>query len=408
MDTPSVCLFFRLHQPPAMRPDYDFFRMGRDLSHEDRREAGRMIRRLSSQRYLPANRLMLSLIRRHKGRFRAAFSLSGSFLEQAARHAPELLDSFRRLVSTGCVELMGETFSHSLACVFSPGEFRLQVEAHRKKLQELFGVSPTTFCNTGLIHSNGLCAELLSLGFTAALAEGAPGVLGRRSPCALYRPPGKGGLKLILRHAGLSEEMARFGGAEKADSKACAGVFVQKLRKAASGKKAALVGLFMDYRRMESAAGKGRNPGRSPPAFVREFAEDLLSRPGLRFETPAEAAGGRRAFAALDAPYSISCEAPGHDLGAWLGNSLQDAAAHLAYSLEVPVLASGDRKIAEAWRRLLDAELLLFMRGGAKGGAQHPGNPFPSPYDAFVCCCNMLNDLKLRLAGDGKAEAAGK
>ena len=73
------------------------------------------MKKVAAKCYLPANRLMLELIHRHRGRFKIAYSISGVAIEQMKRFAPEVLDSFRELAATGCVEFVGEAYYHSLA-----------------------------------------------------------------------------------------------------------------------------------------------------------------------------------------------------------------------------------------------------------------------------------------------------
>jgi len=58
---------------------------------------------------------MYDLIKEYGTRFRICYSISGTALDQFEMYAPEVLESFQRLVSTGCVEILGETYSHSLS-----------------------------------------------------------------------------------------------------------------------------------------------------------------------------------------------------------------------------------------------------------------------------------------------------
>jgi alpha-amylase len=77
---------------------------------------------------------MLDLIRRHEGRFKIAYSITGVILEQFQEYTPEVLASFQELAETGCVEFLAETYYHSLSFLFSPKEFAAQmtpIKAHR-------------------------------------------------------------------------------------------------------------------------------------------------------------------------------------------------------------------------------------------------------------------------------------
>jgi alpha-amylase len=39
-------------------------------------------------------------------------------LEQLEQYAPEVIDSFKELAATGCVEFLAEPYAHSLSSVF--------------------------------------------------------------------------------------------------------------------------------------------------------------------------------------------------------------------------------------------------------------------------------------------------
>ena len=56
-------------------------------------------------------------------------------MDQLEADAPEVLESFQALVATGGVELLGETFHHSLAALADQEEFRAQVELHRRAIR---------------------------------------------------------------------------------------------------------------------------------------------------------------------------------------------------------------------------------------------------------------------------------
>ena len=86
--------------------------------------------RVADNCYLPANRMFKRLIEKHAGRFRMALSISGTAIEQMERHRPDVLESFQELVAGGGVELLAETYYHSLAFIHSNREFDRQVDLH--------------------------------------------------------------------------------------------------------------------------------------------------------------------------------------------------------------------------------------------------------------------------------------
>src|SRR5207344_2359264 len=125
----SVCFYFQIHQPFRLRR-YSVF--DTDRHYFDEQKNAEIMRKVAQKCYLPASRMMLETIRKHEGRFRIAFSMSGVVIEQFEQYAPEVLDVFKELAATGCVEFLSETYNHSLAFLYSREEFRSQVDLHRQ------------------------------------------------------------------------------------------------------------------------------------------------------------------------------------------------------------------------------------------------------------------------------------
>src|SRR3989344_4788142 len=190
---PSVCLYFQVHQPLRIKK-YRVFDIGIDSDYfGDKSDSNlnnkKILEKVANKCYLPANTLLLELLKEHP-QFKVSFSISGVFLQQAEKFLPVILESFKKLVDTGRVEILSETSHHSLSFIYSPAEFRRQVQLHRKKIKELFGVEPKVFRNTELIFNNNLAYEVEGLGYSGILAEGADHILGWRSPNFLYQPKG--------------------------------------------------------------------------------------------------------------------------------------------------------------------------------------------------------------------------
>ena len=160
----SICLYFQVHQPTRLR-QYRFFDIGKDSHYYDDFANRSILRRIATKCYLPMNQLLLDLIRKNGGKFKVAFSISGSAMEQFERYAPDVVDSFRALAATGSVEFLSETYYHSLASLNSPSEFEHQVLKHKAAVEKLFGVTPKTFRNTELIYSNDIGKAVSKLGF---------------------------------------------------------------------------------------------------------------------------------------------------------------------------------------------------------------------------------------------------
>lgn len=387
----SVCLYFQVHQPFRIRGDYSYFSIGTSESYEDDAKNREILRRVADRCYLPANRLMLELIERNQGRFRIAYSISGVALEQFQAWAPEVITSFQELVATGCVEMIGETYYHSLASLFSPREFRSQVKAHSKTIADLFGVQPKTFRNTELIYEDALAPLIEGLGFRTVLAEGADRILGWRSPNYAYTAVGAPRLKILLKNYRLSDDIAfRFSDRQWSEWPLDADKYVHWLDAAASHDQT--VNLFMDY----ETFGEHQWVESGIFEFLRHLPEAVLTRTDYQFATPAEVSRSLTPVAELSFPSPTSWADTERDVSAWLGNPIQDAAARHVFGLEQKVLATKDAALIHAWRKLQTSDHYYYMctKWFADGDVHKYFNPYDSPYDGFICHANALNQLR--------------
>ncbi|MGC4030528.1 MAG: polysaccharide deacetylase family protein [Tepidisphaeraceae bacterium] len=185
---PAVCFYFQLHQPYRLRR-YSVFDTDRHY-FDDFKNAG-LLRTIADRCYLPANKILLELINEFRGEFCVSFCISGILLEQFKAHTPEVIDSFKKLAATGQVEFLNETYYHSLAFLYSREEFRQQVVMHRDLVRDLFGQTSRVLRNTELIYSNELSLLAADMGYSGVLCEGVDGILGPRTPNAVYAAPGR-------------------------------------------------------------------------------------------------------------------------------------------------------------------------------------------------------------------------
>ena len=177
----TICFYFQIHQPFRLKR-YRFFDIGNDHYYYDDFTNDDIITRIAQRSYLPANATLLEMIKNTNGKFKVAFSISGVALEQLEIYVPEFIDSMKELVKTGCVEILSETYAHSLASLSDPEEFKIQVKQHDEKIEQLFGVKPKVFRNTELIFSDDIASMIASMGFKGAITEGAKHILGWTLP----------------------------------------------------------------------------------------------------------------------------------------------------------------------------------------------------------------------------------
>ena len=181
----TICLYFQVHQPLRLRK-YRFFNMGKDHNYLDDLTNQSIMQKVARLCYLPMNSLLLNLIKEHKGAFKVSFSITGTAIDQFREYAPEVLESFKELAKTGCVEFLAETYSHSLASLADKDEFVREVKAHTALIKKEFGQKPTAFRNTELIYSDQIGQMVAEMGFKTMLAEGARHVMGWKSPDYVY------------------------------------------------------------------------------------------------------------------------------------------------------------------------------------------------------------------------------
>src|ERR1035437_2048452 len=119
----TICFYFQIHQPFRLKR-YRFFDIGNDHYYYDDFSNESILQRVVENSFMPANKLLLEMIEANKGKFKVSCSISGVALDQLEMHAPEVIDSFRQLAKTDCVEFLAETYAHSLCSLKDPDEFK--------------------------------------------------------------------------------------------------------------------------------------------------------------------------------------------------------------------------------------------------------------------------------------------
>ncbi len=386
----SVCFYFQIHQPQRLRR---FSIFEQDAEYFDAEANSAILRKIAAKCYLPANTVISELIEKHDGRFRVAFSLTGVFVEQCERYAPEVIDSFQQLAETGAVEFLAETYYHSLSFLYSRDEFVHQVQRHVELMQRLFGQTPIVFRNTELIYNNAIAKAAADLGYQTVLCEGADHLLGYRSPAYLYTAPGTD-VKLLLKNYRLSDDIAfRFSSKSWADYPLTAEKFARWIGDVDG--QGYVVNLFMDY----ETFGEHQWADTGIFDFLRQLPAAVLERRGNDFKTPSELSTYYPSSGEFDVPHMISWADTERDLSAWLGNAMQSNALHELYRLEPAIKESGDEQLLEDWRLLQTSDHFYYMSTKNLGdGTVHKYfNPYDSPYDSFINFMNVLDNLRGRL-----------
>lgn len=387
----SICLYFQVHQPNRLR-QYRFFDIGKNSHYYDDFTNRTILRRIAQKCYLPMNELILQQIEEQKGAFKVAFSITGTALEQFDRYCPEVLDSFKKLAATGCVEFLSETYYHSLSSLASESEFKHQVAKHKEAIEKYFGVTPTTFRNTELIYSDSIANMVGDLGFKTILTEGAKHVLGWQSPNYLYKATTKKNQKLLLRNSGLSDDIAfRFSNKGWENWPLTTDKFVSWL-KSGDGE---IVNLFMDY----ETFGEHQAASTGIFDFMKYLPTAVLADGEFEFVTPARAARKHKPVAPLCIPDAISWADEERDTSAWLGNELQNEAFNKLYSLSEKLAILNDAELWSDFGHLQESDHFYYMctKYFSDGAVHKYFNPYDTPFEAFINYMNVLSDFMLRV-----------
>ena len=392
----SICFYFQVHQPRRLR-EYSVFDIRKNQDYFDDEKNQEIMNKVAKKCYLPMNKLLLELIQQHNGSFKVSFSISGSCLEQFEQFAPEVLESFKELARTGCVEFLAETYYHSLAFLYNQQEFKEQVRLHSKKVKELFGQEPTVFRNTELIYNNELPLVVERMGYKAVLTEGADHILGWRSPNFVYHPSNTKKVKLLLKNYKLSDDIAfRFGNKGWEEHP----LSVEKFERwvSANNGNGQLINLFMDY----ETFGEHQWEDTGIFEFMKQLPEAILKHPDNDFVTTSEAADRYDAIADIDVPQTISWADAERDTTAWLGNKMQNVAIEQLYKLAPPIHAQGDQQAMAQWRHLTTSDHFYYMctKWFSDGDVHKYFSPYESPYDAYIAFMNVMNDLSYRTTQD--------
>ncbi len=377
----NISLTFHAHQPNRLTP-YDFFKIGEHAFYEDDELNGRVLSQVAERCYLPANRLMKQLIELSDGKFKFALAISGVILEQAKYHRPDLIESFKELAETGCVEFLAMPYYASLASLYSTGEFAEQVNEHMDLIEELFGQRPTVLWNTGMLYSNAIAAQAYDMGFKGIMADGNSRMMSNRHTNDLQCAPLIANTKTIIRNRHLSNDLAnRRVDPSWSEYPLSPYTFAEWLGQ----QEGQVVNISLDYETLGE-----RQPDTTG---VFEFWRTMIMATlfnGNTFMTPGEAVNEFPSTGTIDCPNPVSCSTFGTTTH-WNGNVMQQEALKKIYDLETPVKDSEDRDMIHVWRKLQSADHFHYME------KSNGFTPYPSPFDAYIYYMNALADLQVRV-----------
>jgi alpha-amylase len=382
----TICFYFQIHQPFRLRR-YRFFDIGNSHYYYDDFQNEEIFHRIAEKCYLPANRAIREMIKTSGGKFKVAFSISGTATEQMEIYSPEALDSFRELAQLENVELLTETYAHSLSSLGDEDEFRDEVKKHREKMHSLFGAHPKVFRNTELIYSDEISSLVCEMGFKGMLTEGAKHVLGWKSPNYVYASVANPQLKLLLKNDRFSEDLSfRFSNHSWNEYPLTADKYISWI--ASTPDPEQIFNIFMNYEVLGSMHGAETGIFEFFKALP-QFAE----RSGITFSLPSEILEAGKAVDTVSVPYPMSWVDEEKDCSSWLGNVLQQEAFRKINEISERVRLCEDRRIRQDWIYLQSSDHFYYMN------TKHYNlfSPYDNPYDAFNNYMNVLSDFILRV-----------
>ena len=392
----AISLYLHVHQPYRIR-HYTVFDIGNihnyfDSKYEDQASNERILNKVAEKSYLPTNAKLLKMLEDNP-EFKLSLSITGTVLDQLKNWSPEALKSFKKLIETGRVEIVAETYHHSLAFFYSRPEFERQVEMHRNLVRELFGQDPKVFRNTELAYNNDLAKWAESAGYRGVLAEGWDKVLGWKSPNYVYKAAGTENTKLLLKNYRLSDDIAfRFGDREWVEYPLTADKFSHWL---SEEQNADVFNLFMDY----ETFGEHQWEESGVFHFLESLPKEWLKTEGHTFMTVTEAMDSFEVKDTIDVPDTVTWADTERDLSAWLGNSMQTSSINALYSIESDIIETNNWELIEDWRKLQTSDHFYYMctKWFNDGDIHAYFSPYDNPYDAYINFTNALRDLQLRL-----------
>ena len=390
MSQRGIVFYLHVHQPYRLRP-YSVFDTATTHDYFDT-ENQTIFEKVARTSYRPMNETLQRLLDEHAD-FRVSLSISGTFIEQARMWAPDVLESFKQLVTTGRVEILAETYHHTLAFFYSQDEFERQVALHRDIILETFGVAPRVFRNTELAYNDELAAWAEAHGYSGIVAEGWDPILEWRSPNYLYHAEGTR-LPLLLKNYRLSDDIAfRFSNQSWQGWPLTSNKYHEWVDKSLGDQ--SIINLFMDY----ETFGEHQWADTGIFEFFSSFVSSWTEQSDGTFYTVSEAVAAHEPAGTISMPHTVTWADTSRDLSAWNGNALQREALRYVYSLEDDVLRTGDDTLINDWRRLQTSDHFYYMctKGFEDGGVHAYFSPHLSPYDAFLYYLNVIRDIRWRL-----------
>ncbi|MBR2640878.1 glycoside hydrolase family 57 protein [Candidatus Saccharibacteria bacterium] len=399
----AICLYLHIHQPTRYR-QYSAFDISNNSNYYvdeygGRQSNERIFKKVAEKSYFPMLRLLEKNMKQFP-EFKVSLSITGTWIEQAEKWAPELIEQIKRMVKTGHVEILGETYYHSLSFFYNLEEFEEQVEMHRRIIKDTFGVMPKVFRNTELAYNDDLAKWADNKGYSGILAEGWGKILGWRSPNYIYKPEGCSQIKLLLKNYRLSDDIAfRFSNHGWSEWPLTTEKYIKWINMECL--RGNLINLFMDF----ETFGEHQWKDTGIFSFMDKFIHDWLSEYDNKFLTVSEACKISEPVGEISVPDILTWADTERDLSAWDSNSMQKSAMSDLYRIRNNILDTQDKELIRDWRYLTTSDHAYSMctKYWNDGDVHAYFSAYASPYESFIYFENILKDLDYRLHHKNKS-----
>jgi alpha-amylase len=402
----DVCLMFEVHQPFRLNRNFHSELLSKikvtkkslfDLYFDN--ELNRYIlERAARKCYFPANKIILDEINKSKDQgkpFKVSYGISGVFLKQCELWNTALIESFRRLAETGCVEFMEETYYHSLASLYGAdrSEFIEQVKMHRDLMKDLFNYEPKFIENTELLYNNSIAKSMEAMDYQGTVTEGITKTLLGRSHNYVYKAKDSN-LRVLLRNYSLSDDIGfRFSSTDWNEYPLDATKYARWL----AGAQGQVIVLFVDY----ETFGEHHWPEGGIHEFLRFLPDEVNKWHHLNWRTPSEVIERHDPVGEIDVNEfnTVSWADIERDPSAWIGNPMQNICYDSLKELELLVKGIGDKDLIQLWRYLQQSDHLYYLsiKGGGPGDVHNYFSSMGSPVEAFAVYSRILSDLEARI-----------
>ncbi|MCW4047643.1 MAG: glycoside hydrolase family 57 protein [Candidatus Bathyarchaeota archaeon] len=403
----DIVFVFEVHQPHRLRRNLFwenkiFRRLRKQELFDYYFDSGvdrEIFKRAARKCYFPSNRILLDAIdqfRHERRQVKVSFSVSGVFLEQCEKFEPDLLETFKQLAETGCVEFLNQTYYHSISSLYpDKTEFQEQAKLHREAVKTLLGYTPTVFENTELLYNNTIANIAENLGYKGIFTEGVEKILHEKSPNYTYTPKGSKKIRVLLRNYKLTDDIGfRFSSRWWNEWPLTADKYAHWL----ADTQGDCINIFPDY----ETFGEHHWPETGIHNFLKHLPEEILKWPHLQMATPTEVIAKHPPAGEIDVPESagtVSWADLERDSSGWLGNAMQWAYYTSIQRLEPLIKEADDPQLLQLWRYFQTSDHLYYMftAGGGPGEVHSYFSPYQTPMDAFVAAQSLILDFETRI-----------